>query len=162
MQIFEFDHVQEATSGRATSSVLVYADVLSPEFPTLYWQLFQSIPHDNLQIIFRWKPSKHKKDLHKLILSGYGVGLDLKRVDYITIDDRDLQHGTENAREQKVQKKESIARDLIETSDIFAEADAASTELVQLKAEQLQGKRDTHSALHFTLFDRLSVSRYRY
>lgn len=77
----------------------------------------------------------------KLVLSGYGVGLDLKRVDYITIDDRDMPQDAEGAKEQKAIKKEQTSSlETSETDDVFARADARPAELVQLKAEQLQGE----------------------
>lgn len=77
----------------------------------------------------------------KLFLSGYGVGLDLKRVDYITIDDRDMPQDAEGAKEQKAIKKEQTSSlETSETDDVFAWADARPAELVQLKAEQLQGE----------------------
>lgn len=79
----------------------------------------------------------------KLALSGYGVGLDIKRVDYITIDDRDLQQETG---ESKGQQQTSHLTDVRKSDgDILAQADLRPSELVQLKPEQLQGPLHSHT-----------------
>jgi UDP-glucose:glycoprotein glucosyltransferase len=142
LQIFDFDHVKNPSNGKAASTLLIYADPLSSEYPALHRHLFQESPSDNLRIVLRWKPSTHNGISQKLVLSGYGVGLDLKRVDYITIDDRDLQHDTEENREQEAYKLDKGVQDGNSAfDDVFAEADDATTsELVQLKPEQLRGK----------------------
>lgn len=141
MQTFDFDHVQQPSSGDATSVLLAYIDILSPEFPELYQGLFERKDETNLRIILRWKPSQDKIRRSKLVLSGYGVGLDLKRVDYITIDDRDLAtQDSGKAKEQRTQKVEAEAEAGSQiTEDVFAEADAEPSELIQLKSEQLLG-----------------------
>lgn len=67
--------------------------------------------------------------------------MDLKRVDYITIDDRDMPQDAESAKEEKAIKKEQTSSlETSETDDVFAQADARPAELVQLKPEQLQGE----------------------
>lgn len=114
----------------------MYADILSDDFPVLHRKL-SSKP----RIVFRWRPTSNAVPSHKLVLSGYGVGLDLKRVDYITIDDRDMLHDVGTAKEQRATRKEKLSNtDAGDDDDIFAQADAQPAELVQLKPEQLQGE----------------------
>lgn len=141
LQVFDFDHVQEPSSGQVESTLLAYVDILSPDFPDLYKQLVRQQDRGKLRIILRWKPSEGQSTSEKLNLSGYGVGLDLKRVDYITIDDRDLGQDAFSAKEQRLHKKEQQAAEGIyqATGDIFEEADAVAAELVQLKPDQLLG-----------------------
>lgn len=140
MHTFPFDHVHEPTVGEATSALLVYVDILSPEFPELHQKLFQRKQAEQLRIILRWKPTE-KDSGKKLILSGYGVGLDLKRVDYITIDDRDLTaQEADRAKVQKTHKSDRQSEARSDTAeDVFAEADEEPSEMVQLKQDQLLG-----------------------
>lgn len=140
LQIHPFDHTSKQETAHEPA-LLIYADILSAEFPTLYRQLFNSHRTTEARIVLRWKPTSQPMLKSKLVLSGYGVGLDLKRVDYITIDDRDMPQDAEGAKEQKAIKKEQTSSlETSETDDVFARADARPAELVQLKAEQLQGE----------------------
>lgn len=140
LQIHPFDHTTKQNNAHEPA-LLIYVDILSAEFPALYRQLLNSQSTTEPCIVLRWKPTSQNLPNSKLVLSGYGVGLDLKRVDYITIDDRDMPQDAESAKEEKAIKKEQTSSlETSETDDVFAQADARPAELVQLKPEQLQGE----------------------
>ncbi|GAA6027206.1 hypothetical protein JCM8097_002483 [Rhodosporidiobolus ruineniae] len=63
--------------------------------PGLVTSKSMAVPHPpRLQFILRWKPStvEGAAEQPKLVLSGYGATLDIKKSDYLAIDDR-LQNG---------------------------------------------------------------------
>lgn len=66
------------------------ADVLSPIFSEFHRELSQRARQGEFSYRVRYRPflTAESKPLH---LNGYGVGLALKRTDYIVIDDRDME-----------------------------------------------------------------------
>lgn len=68
---------------------ILYADPYSRNTWELHTQLMglASKASPSLQYVLRWKPSTREGDR---TLSGYGAALDLKKVDYLVIDDRRL------------------------------------------------------------------------
>lgn len=69
------------TSGKTTTS--------STTKPALMTSKDFAAPHPpRLQFVLRWKPSTVKPSSSKLVLTGYGASLDLKKTDYLVIDDR--------------------------------------------------------------------------
>lgn len=75
------------------------------------------------------------------MLSGYGAGLDLKRVDYITIDDRDMAGGGEAAVSEyngaDKGRTPALREDLAENS-IFRSSAEETNELVQVKPAEME------------------------
>ncbi|KAL9079939.1 MAG: hypothetical protein Q9157_001231 [Trypethelium eluteriae] len=70
----------------ATKSVL-YADITSPKFRSFHKRATGTAKQGKNSYRLRYKPSStHKKE--RLVVSGYGVELALKRTDYIVVDDR--------------------------------------------------------------------------
>ncbi|KAF8707514.1 UDP-glucose:Glycoprotein Glucosyltransferase, partial [Rhizoctonia solani] len=90
-QIFPFDHVQESTSGGCTSHAIFYASLSSPNFYDLYSYLRSKSETSGFCYILRYSPPKDTLitgEQSRNILSGYGVALDLKKMDYLALDDR--------------------------------------------------------------------------
>ncbi|QRW18757.1 glycosyltransferase family 24 protein [Rhizoctonia solani] len=90
-QIFPFDHVQESTSGGCTSHAIFYASLSSPNFYDLYSYLRSKSETPGFCYILRYSPPKDTLitgEQSRNILSGYGVALDLKKMDYLALDDR--------------------------------------------------------------------------
>ncbi|KDN41684.1 glycosyltransferase family 24 protein [Tilletiaria anomala UBC 951] len=90
-----FDHSLSPTSASSLvpmPTVVLYADLSSPNFAELHGSLYRhavgksSLP---LRYILRWRPSEEDQR-ETVYLSGYGAALDLKKVDYLVIDDRKL------------------------------------------------------------------------
>ncbi|GAA6062062.1 hypothetical protein JCM10212_003560 [Sporobolomyces blumeae] len=110
-RLYSFDHVSPPGEASHLPRVVLYGSPTSPEFQDLFSFLYQlsapkPVPIDSaageeakrntvaphpprLQFVLRWKPSsKAVKAKHKLVLGGYGAALDIKKGDYLAIDDR--------------------------------------------------------------------------
>lgn len=86
---YPFDHPSGPVVAKNLPIAIFYASPTDPSFLPLYRLLSQLSSSDatRLQYTLRWKPSTlQNKD--KLVLSGYGAGLVIKRTDYLVIDDR--------------------------------------------------------------------------
>ncbi|GAA6009058.1 hypothetical protein JCM11491_005730 [Sporobolomyces phaffii] len=105
-RIYAFDHVAPAGSNPQLPRVVLYGSPTSPSFQQLFAFLYQlstpkpvpvagsssgtAAPHPpRIQFVLRWKPSQQAIEQGtKLVLSGYGAALDIKKSDYLAIDDR--------------------------------------------------------------------------
>lgn len=106
---YAVDHVSPAGANDHLDRVVLYGSPVSPAFPELFHFLYhlsitKIVPHVNpktgqtrtgpprpprIQFALRWKPSTRAQMTHeKLVLSGYGAMLDIKKSDYLAIDDR--------------------------------------------------------------------------
>jgi len=102
---YSFDHIAPPGSNVNLPRVVLYGSPTSPSFQQLFTFLYQLAvpkppapktssgavaPHPpRLQFILRWKPSKSAiENQEKLVLTGYGAALDIKKSDYLAIDDR--------------------------------------------------------------------------
>ncbi|CAO1635982.1 unnamed protein product [Parajaminaea phylloscopi] len=103
---YPFDHIIAGNSGASDRLVAVlYADPVSSNFAQLYTTLHSQAAlkkQDSskpFQFILRWRPpatagaqlGQNGGEVNAL-LTGYGATLDLKKVDYLVIDDRVLSH----------------------------------------------------------------------
>ncbi|GAA5969938.1 hypothetical protein JCM3765_000374 [Sporobolomyces pararoseus] len=104
-RVYSFDHVTPKGASDL-QRVVFYASPTSPSFQLLFTFLYQLsnpkpvqistkstgtvAPHPpRLQFVLRWKPSRSAiENRKKLVLSGYGAALDIKKSDYLAIDDR--------------------------------------------------------------------------
>lgn len=106
----ELDHVSPEGPNKHLPRVVLYGSPTSEAFPKLFAFLYQLSwprgetirnaetgkatrrprPHPpRLQFALRWKPSAAAQAApKKLVLSGYGAALDIKKSDYLAIDDR--------------------------------------------------------------------------
>lgn len=69
---------------------VLYANLTSPNFRELHNELLvlsTSLP-PKLTYVFRYVPPNSDSPITREYLSGYGVGLDLKKTDYLVMDDR--------------------------------------------------------------------------
>ena len=104
------DHVSPVGANDHLDRVVLYGSPVSPAFPELFHFLYhlsitKLAPYVNpkksgqtrngpprpprIQFALRWKPStRAQKTCEKLVLSGYGAMLDIKKSDYLAIDDR--------------------------------------------------------------------------
>ncbi|GAA5885662.1 hypothetical protein JCM6882_007517 [Rhodosporidiobolus microsporus] len=115
-QLYPLDHLSPPGSNSRLPRVVLYGSPSSPTFQALFSFLYSlsapkavptgagaalttsknlAAPHPpRLQFVLRWKPSTRKSvsgealELPKLALSGYGAALDIKKSDYLAIDDR--------------------------------------------------------------------------
>ncbi|CCO31204.1 UDP-glucose:glycoprotein glucosyltransferase [Rhizoctonia solani AG-1 IB] len=87
---FPFDHVQQSTSGECASPAIFYASLSSPNFYDLYLYLRSKSETPGFCYILRYTPPKDTAiagEHSRNTLSGYGVALDLKKMDYLALDD---------------------------------------------------------------------------
>lgn len=123
--------------------MVLYADPTDRAFTHLHRIFSQYAQAGKIRYILRWRPS-HRQSRKKLLLSGYGAGLDLKRVDYLTIDDRDLASGNGTGSSNRSSGSAASTSygaaiaDPSEGGGLFDDGDMG-TELVQLKPAQLTG-----------------------
>ncbi len=79
-------------------TAVLYADLDSANFRELHAYLYAAArsPTPHLTYVFRPIPASKRDPAVKTYLSGYGVALDLKKTDYLAVDDR-LQGGAGTA-----------------------------------------------------------------
>ena len=77
---------------------ILYASLESPNFRELHSYLYNAArsPSPHVTYIFRPIPPAARDPAIRTHLSGYGVALDLKKMDYLAVDDR-LQGGSHGA-----------------------------------------------------------------
>jgi UDP-glucose:glycoprotein glucosyltransferase len=82
----------DRTLGAVPSSLpsILYTDITSPSFRKFHKSLSQSAKDGKTTYRIRHKPSTNQPQ-KELGINGYGIALDLKRTDYIVIDDREAQ-----------------------------------------------------------------------
>ncbi|KAF8905183.1 glycosyltransferase family 24 protein [Gymnopilus junonius] len=98
-QILTFDHIfppPQDILERPPRTAIFYASLTSPNFLELHTYLLKvtNRPDPHVEYVFRHIPPTTPSSL-KNYLSGYGVALDLKKMDYLALDDR--QQGTSNS-----------------------------------------------------------------
>ncbi|RYP16984.1 hypothetical protein DL765_004826 [Monosporascus sp. GIB2] len=76
--------------GSGASEAILYADVTKPEFGPFHKALAEKARKGDVSYRLRYRTDK-RGELAPLPVSGYGVELQLKRTDYIVIDDRDAE-----------------------------------------------------------------------
>ncbi|TCD67335.1 hypothetical protein EIP91_000256 [Steccherinum ochraceum] len=90
--LLPFDHVHPAVSqlSRPPRTAIFYASLSSSNFRSLHEYLFKassgSSPH--VEYVLRPIPPKDRDASKRSYLRGYGVALDLKKMEYLAVDDR--------------------------------------------------------------------------
>ncbi|KAJ7078310.1 glycosyltransferase family 24 protein [Mycena belliarum] len=102
-KLLPFDHIHPAparTPDRPPRTAILYASLTSPNFRALHSFLFAlaSKPSPSVEYVFRHVPAATDTDARNF-LSGYGVSLDLKKMDYLALDDRNANPRTVSAQE---------------------------------------------------------------
>lgn len=104
-----FDRIS-GNSSHALPSIL-YADVTSPSFAKFHKELQKTAAEGKTSYRVRHKPSANAKK-SPLVVNGYGVSLQLKRTDYIVIDDRAAEQG------EKATTQKSLDAELHDDEDV--------------------------------------------
>lgn len=97
-RLLAFDHVLPDPARVPSSpphTAVLYASLESPNFHALHSYLYAaaSAPTPRVAYVFRPVPPADRDLAVRTHLSGYGVALDLKKMDYLAVDDR-LQGGS--------------------------------------------------------------------
>lgn len=95
---YPFDHkLERKGTPRAAPTAVLYARPLSPNFHALHRYLFDRATNAQgaFRYILRWAPDDSTTATTSGYLAGYGAALDLKKVDYLVIDDRKLTHASD-------------------------------------------------------------------
>ena len=92
-KVLTFDHINPPSDRVIEApprTAILYASLNSPNFRELHSYLLAmaSATQPRLEYIFRHKPASNDVARDKTYLSGYGVTLDLKKTDYLVLDDR--------------------------------------------------------------------------
>ncbi|PSN64480.1 UDP-glucose:glyco protein glucosyltransferase precursor [Corynespora cassiicola Philippines] len=111
MYALPFDRVLGNASSPLSS--ILYADITAPSFSKFHKTLSKTAKEGKTSYRVRHKPSANAPKT-PLIVNGYGVELQLKRTDYIVIDDRSAEQG-ENAAQKPL---ETELNDDEEVSDL--------------------------------------------
>jgi UDP-glucose:glycoprotein glucosyltransferase len=106
---------------------------------------------NSIRYIFRWRPLPGLPKNAKLILSGYGASLDIKKADYLAIDDRIIQVDVASESKSSVTFFEPTQDNII----FFGEQEEASLDLIPVKASDIEGGR-TLSSLEFAYITEVS------
>ncbi|KZT07030.1 glycosyltransferase family 24 protein [Laetiporus sulphureus 93-53] len=92
-RLLPFDHIQPSpahTLDRPPHTAIFYASLSSSNFRELHQYLYATSsglsPH--IEYVFRPIPPEGRDISKRSYLSGYGVALDLKKMDYLALDDR--------------------------------------------------------------------------
>jgi len=92
--ILPFDHVYPTgkTLKRPPRTAIFYASVDSKNFRSLHSHLYELATSNSprIEYVLRYLTPKERDLEKKATLSGYGVALDLKKTDYLALDDRHL------------------------------------------------------------------------
>lgn len=92
-KLLPFDHILPDPSFELEPpprTAIFYASPTSTNFRDLHSYLYKlsTSPERRVEYIFRHIPSRDQAVRDKSYLSGYGVALDLKKTDYLAVDDR--------------------------------------------------------------------------
>ncbi|KAL5480943.1 KRE5 [Sanghuangporus weigelae] len=150
-KLLSFDHVLPGPSQELAPlprTAIFYATPSSSNFRELHSYLYKlaTSPQPRVEYVFRHKPSEKSDTGNKSYLSGYGVALDVKKTDYLVVDDRrsrsnDVSDDNTSAESQDDQI--DFIESLIEQypENITADASAALSEsefrTIAIKATQL-------------------------
>lgn len=96
-KILTFDHIFPPPNhivDRPPKAAILYASLASPNFRELHTYMLKiaSKPNPQMEYVFRHIPPTTRSNARSY-LSGYGVALDIKKMDYLALDDRHLSSG---------------------------------------------------------------------
>ncbi|KAJ7485860.1 glycosyltransferase family 24 protein [Mycena latifolia] len=90
-KLLPFDHVHPSparTLSRPPRTAIFYASLGSPNFRELHSYLYALADKSTPSVEYVLRPVPEGSDASLFSLSGYGVSLDLKKMDYLALDDR--------------------------------------------------------------------------
>ncbi|KAG8741941.1 hypothetical protein FRC10_002252 [Ceratobasidium sp. 414] len=91
IRLFPFDHVQKQSDAECSTPLVFYASLSSQNFYPLHSYLRSKAIRPDFCYVMRYVPPENTPILDEKdrnFLSGYGVALDLKKMDYLALDDR--------------------------------------------------------------------------
>ena len=95
-KLLPFDHINPSPSHTLAPpphTAILYADISSPNFRELHNYLLELSSNSNPTVEYVLRYVAGKGEGRKGYLSGYGVFLDLKKMDYLALDDRNSHGG---------------------------------------------------------------------
>lgn len=140
LSTYPFDHiVQSRNASDSAPTAVLYARPLSANFHSLHHTLYTHASQPSskpLRYILRWAPDDSQShSTTSGYLAGYGAALDLKKVDYLVIDDRKVTHA-----------KDAPALD--STSEQSSERNRQLSDRQWLDEQLLSGKSLRHDDSH--------------
>ncbi|OSX61274.1 glycosyltransferase family 24 protein [Postia placenta MAD-698-R-SB12] len=92
-KLLPFDHIQphpDRTLDTPPRTAVLYASLSSRNFRELHEYLYaaSTVASPHVEYVFRPIPSGNRDPAERVYLSGYGVALDMKKMDYLALDDR--------------------------------------------------------------------------
>ncbi|KAF2007685.1 glycosyltransferase family 24 protein [Amniculicola lignicola CBS 123094] len=121
-----FDRILGDTAN--TLPAILYADITSPSFAKFHTTLSKGTKDGKTSYRVRHKPSSGGSKA-PLVVNGYGVELQLKRTDYIVIDDRQSE---EQSEEQKSASQKPIGTELDDDDEVSDLKPLSSSEVSSL------------------------------
>ncbi|KAJ3505081.1 hypothetical protein NLJ89_g7601 [Agrocybe chaxingu] len=111
-KILTFDHITPPPNRvieRPLRSAILYGSLASANFRELHSYLLSLVsrPEPHVEYIFRHVPPS-KVSSNRNYLSGYGVALDLKKTDYLAVDDRHSNSEGSNAANTKETQEQRV------------------------------------------------------
>lgn len=150
-KLLSFDHVLPDPASilePPPHTAILYATLDSANFRELHAYLYDAArgPSPHIAYVFRPMPSLERNDRQRTYLTGYGVALDLKKMDYLAVDDR-LQgsSGQEEATGDAVNAEEvDPIVSLLQQYPVDESVDVT----LPLTEEELLGEYSTYAQLH--------------
>ncbi|KAF7321048.1 hypothetical protein HMN09_00192100 [Mycena chlorophos] len=130
-KLLPFDHIHPSPSytlDRPPRTAILYGSIDSPRFRELHSYLYglADKPSPHIEYVFRPIPGQLREEPN--FLSGYGVALDLKKMDYLALDDRNVGNG--RVAEDANSDAEVVAVDpVLALIEAYPEPEDAATEL---------------------------------
>jgi UDP-glucose:glycoprotein glucosyltransferase len=90
-KLLPFDHIYPPTTLTLKTpprTAVLYASISSSNFRELHTHILQLSQSENARVQYVFRPIPDNQKTTRTHLSGYGVTLDLKKTDYLAIDDR--------------------------------------------------------------------------
>ncbi|KAF7297231.1 hypothetical protein MIND_00956200 [Mycena indigotica] len=143
-QLLPFDHILPSparTIDRPPRTAILYASIDSPNFRELHTYLYDLAdkPSPSIEYVVRHIPvggqSRH-------LLSGYGVALDLKKTDYLAVDDRNTGTGKVPTQESKAESEIPEVDPVLALIEAYPERETVAGDLDD-KAKALLGFQAT-------------------
>ena len=140
-KLLAFDHVYpdpQYELARPPRTAILYASLFSPNFRDLHSYLYEqaSRPATHVEYVVRYVPEPDARTPNSL--SAYGVSLDLKKTDYLVVDDRTSQMRSPDGIEELTDDDE--AHDNILTPiEAYPANDTVSDPSAPLSEDEIRG-----------------------
>ncbi|KAK0480614.1 UDP-glucose:glycoprotein glucosyltransferase-domain-containing protein [Armillaria novae-zelandiae] len=144
-KILSFDHVTPSPSltlDTPLRTAILYASLDSGNFRELHSYLLSHASSNSIEYVLRYIPPKQADDAPRSFLSGYGVALDLKKMDYLAVDDRNMNGGAGASDDisEEIGKHIDVVASLIEAYPENTTAPEATVPLTEAEIFELSWK----------------------